>query len=200
MITSYDVYKLYRQLKSNNPKIPSENVYRKRLSLKSLLNIDRLSQYFNTIYSNVNPELYLKYGFSLWKTFNYAKFLDNRILEKYQQQDKIIKRSIKVSKDDIDTSFNYINIPLYRYCKKYDNNQKLIITDYIFNRINSVIIMYCIKNKYIDFSDIETEMLYHIFNNYDDWMKLMYKNYKYIELLDNKQKDIYEKEHETILR
>lgn len=200
MITSYDVYKLYRQLKSNNPKIPSENVYRKRLSLKSLLNIDRLTQYFNTIYSNVDPKLYFKYGFSLWKTFNYAKFLDDRILEKYKQQDKIIKRSIKASKDNIDTSFNYITTPLYRYCKEYDNNQKHIITDYLFNRINSVIIMYCIKNKYIDFNDIETELLYHIFNNYDDWMKLMYKNYKYIELLDNKQKDIYEKEHETILR
>ncbi len=190
MVTSYDIVVSYKQHKpSKKPiRIPSEETYRNRLGVKSLYIIDRTSGYFNTIYSNLNLDLYIKCGFELFKTFNYTMLLHPKILERYKKNDKTLKRLVKTSNNRIFDSFTDINLPLRNYCKKYVGKQKLIITAYLQNEIDSIIVVYCIHNKLVTFNDIEEDYLYNIFNQYDDWVRLMFRFEDYIEELDKENR------------
>ena len=197
MITPYNVYCVYRKVKAGNKKynLPTEEKYRNRLSTSSLLEIDRCSQYFNTLYSNINLEIYMKCGFQVYKTFSFQKFLDPKILEKYKSVDKRLKRNINISKEYIDNSFNCINMPLYKYCRQYVGQRKKIIDDYLFNRIHGMIVVYCMRFNLISFIDDEECYFYNINNNYDEWIKKMYSVKKYIEDIDNTYKDKEDEEN-----
>jgi hypothetical protein len=181
MITPYDVYCAYNN--ARNKRTFSEEKYRNRLSDKNLLQIDKTAMYFNTVYSNIDLDMYMQCGFKLWKTFNPSRFLDERIIEEYKNQDKKFKRTIKVTKEDIDSSFEYIGMPLDEYCHLISSSYKnhLIISGYIKNRIHSVIIVYCLYNRLIRFDDLQRDYVYNILNNYDEWVSLMYKWEDYIK-------------------
>jgi hypothetical protein len=181
MITPYDVYCAFN--KARNKRIVSEEKYRNRLSEKNLLQIDKTAMYFNTVYSNIDLDMYMQCGLKLWKTFNPSRFLDERIIEEYKNQDKRHKRSINVSKEDIDRSFEYIGMPLDEYCSVISSSYKdhLIISGYIKNKIHSVIVVYCLYNRLIRFDDLHRDYVYNILNNYDEWVSLMYKWEDYIK-------------------
>jgi hypothetical protein len=181
MITPYDVYCAFN--KARNKRIVSEEKYRNRLSEKNLLQIDKTAMYFNTVYSNIDLDMYMQCGLKLWKTFNPSRFLDERIIEEYKNQDKRYKRSINVSKEDIDRSFEYIGMPLDEYCSIISSSYKdhLIISGYIKNKIHSVIVVYCLYNRLIRFDDLHRDYVYNILNNYDEWVSLMYKWEDYIK-------------------
>ena len=201
MITPYHVYCAYRKAKANGKKyrLASEDTYRNKISTISLLEIDKCSQYFNTLYTNINLELYMVCGFKVYKGFSFQKFLDPKILEEYKLTDKRIKRNVDVSKEDIDASFKCIGMPLYKYCKCTLGQKKLIIDDYQFNRIHGVIVVYCIKFKLVSFMDDEEDYFYNIINQYDKWLNKMYSCKNYIESVDDTYKEIDdEKNKQTI--
>ena len=187
MITSYDIYLSYNKAKKSK-RISTEEKYRNRLSEKSLWNIDRASGYFNTLYSNIDIDTYMKYGFDTFKTFNYNMLLNPKIINYYKSNDKRLKRTIKTSKVRIKRSFDILDMPLLNYCKLYKDRQNMLLSNYLLNKIDSVIVVYCIYNKLISFNDVEESYLYNIFNQYNDWVRLMYKYEDYIEELDKEKR------------
>jgi hypothetical protein len=192
MVTSYQVYIAYRMAKPSKkePRIPTEENYRNRLSVKTLWNIDRCAGYFNTIYSNIDLDVYMKIGFDTYKTFSYKQILESKILDAYKLYDKRKKRLVKSSKDFIFDSFKHIDVPLLNYCRLMDQKQKLILSDYNKGYIDSVIVVYCMHHKLVTFNDIEEQYLYNIVNQYNEWVKLMFTFEEYIEELDTERKFI----------
>jgi hypothetical protein len=190
MITPYDVYVAYRKSKisQKNPIILSEQKYRNRLSIKTLWNIDRCSDYFNTIYSNIDINTYMDIGYKIYKNFTYKQILEPKILESYKVYDKRKKRTIKTSNDLIFNSFQFINLPLLNYCKLMNQNQKQILLDYNKGYIDSIIVVYCMYNKIVSFNDIEEQYLYNIINSYNEWVSLMFNYEDYIEKLDKENR------------
>jgi len=189
MITSYDIYCAYNKAKGK--KCLPEDKYRNRMAEKTLINIDKCAQYFNTIYSNIDPDVYMQCGCKLWKTFGPSKFLDERIIEEYKNQDKRIKRTVRTSGERIRNSFKHIGMPLDEYCAFIDTSTRRyrIISDYIKNKVDSVIIVYCLYNRLLRFNDLEREYLYNILNNYDEWVSLMYKYEDLIEQLNEEYRE-----------
>ena len=190
MTTPYDVYVAYvtaRQIRKPKSSKPlTEEKYRNRLSSKNLEIIDLLSGFFNTIYSNINPTMYMLCGFKIFKTFKYSNFLNEKILDEFIREDKRQKRNLDVTEDDIHKSFNHINMPLKDYCKLMDGIQKMIITDYLLNNIHGSIIVYCMFKKLISFSSLEKNYIYYIDNNFNDYLKSMFKREQLIKELDYK--------------
>jgi len=156
------------------------------MSIDSLLNLDKAAMYFNTVYSNLDLDLYMECGAALWKTFNPKRFLDEKILEKYKQLDKLKKRIISVTKEDIDNSFEYMNAPLKVYCSIIDliDNRYSIISGYLKNKIHTTIIVYCLYHRYIKFDDIDKMYIYYILNQYSEWVSCMLSIEDYIKEKD----------------
>ena len=192
MVTPYQVYVSYRKAKPSKkePRIPSEEIYRNRLGTKTLWFLDRCAGYFNTIYSNIDIDTYMKIGFDTYKNFTYRQLLEPKVLNAYKILDKRRKRTVKTSNNSILNSFGYIELPLLNYCKLLDGKQKQILSDYNKGYIDSVIVVYCMHHKLVTFNDIEEDYLYNIVNQYNDWVKLMFKFEKYIEELDTERKFI----------
>ena len=190
MTTPYDVYVAYvtaKQVRKSKVAKPlTEEKYRNRLSSKTLDIIDLLSNYFNTIYSNVNPVMYMLCGFNIYKNFGYPNFLNKKILDEFICEDKRQKRKSDVTENDIRRSFDHINMPLSNYCKLMDGTQKMIITDYLLNNIHGSIIVYCMFIKLISFNTIEKDYIYYINNNFSEHLKSMFKREQLIKRLDNK--------------
>jgi len=190
MVTPYQVYVAYRKAKPTKKaiKIPSEQVYRIRLGADTLWCIDRCAGYFNTIYSNINLDMYMQCGFKVFKAFPYKQLINQKVLVKYKQLDKIKKRTIKTSNNKIFDSFQHIKLPLLNYCKEYKYKQKKILSDYNSGDIDTIIVVYCMHHKLVSFSDIEEDYLYNIYNQYNDWVKLMFRFEPYIEELDTENR------------
>ncbi len=190
MVTPYEVYVSYRKAKPTTKtiKIPSEQVYRNRLGVNTLWNIDRCTGYFNTIYSNIDLDTYMQCGYKVFKSFPYKQLINQKVLTKYKQLDKTRKRTVKTSNDRITESFKYIDKPLLNYCKDMISKKKRILYDYTLGRVDSVIVMYCIHHKLVSFDDIEEDYLYNIYNQYNKWVKLMFKYEYYIEELDKEKR------------
>jgi len=129
-------------------------------------------------------------GFKTYKNFAYRQLLEPKVLNAYKIYDKRRKRTVKSSNNLILNSFSCVDVPLLNYCKLYDGKQKQILSDYNTGRIDSVVVVYCMHHKLVTFNDIEEDYLYNIVNQYNDWVKLMFKFESYIEELDTERKFI----------
>ena len=199
MITDYDVYVAFRKAQAfskNKPyRLPKNwDVFKNsRLSDKNLQFLQTITDYFNTKWSNISIDKYMECGFELFKNFSYHQFLKRNVIDLYIEKDKIRKRIIKQKKSDIRKSFEHIkslNLSpiknysvLETYCKLKDNQQKKIIKDYLLNKIDPVLFVYCLYYKFFQLTDIEKELVYNITNNYRKYLVIMFKQKKFIEEL-----------------
>ena len=201
MITDYDVYVAFRKAQAyskNKPyRLPKNwTVFKNsRLSSKNLEFLQKLTDYFNTKWSNICIDDYMQYGFELYKNFSYHQFFKQNVIDLYIEKDKQKKRLFNNLKQSIKKTFDYLDTlkinpkngytVLQHYCKLKDDNLKCIITDYIQNKINPLVFVYCLYYKYLTLTDIEKENVYYITNNYRELLAKMFKLKSYIQGFEN---------------
>ena len=183
MVSEYDVYCAFRraQARANNRgfRLPKDwESHLKKMNKKNAEWLYKMMVHFNTTYSNIDIDVYMDCGFSLWKTFTYKHFCDQKVIDLYVQNDKIKKRNIRLSKDEIDKSFANIveymkNEPkrdgynqLQSFCKCRDGEIRVIVNKYNKNDIDPLTLIYCIYKRYIILTDDERSIVPYITQRY----------------------------------
>lgn len=185
MYTAYDIYvKLKRAEslhKNRTVRVPSDL---SKLSQNKINKLQRMADYFNTVWQNIDIDSYLKIGFEKWKSFDIDKLDDERIFRKYVSNDKKSKHNFeKISTDDISKSLEYIR-NVADNAMDYCNDRKIIrnpINDYVQNKIDSITLMFLVEKKYLHPIHEEEKLIISQFlNNYNDIKHIMYKHYEFI--------------------
>jgi len=183
MVTPGDVYMSFiRQKEIYHNKKLNPNI--SRLSKENFDKLQKMADYFSTIYQNIDMDVYIATGFELWKTFNISKIDDKRIFEKYKSNDKRKKRNFSnISTEEIEKSITYIHSNygnLFEYCKN-DVIIRRPINDYIHNKIDGLTLIFLVEKKYIrSFNEEEKPLISYIISNYTDMKHRMYKYYEYL--------------------
>lgn len=188
MVTEFDVYCAFRRAQANASgrgfRIPKDwKSFSEKMNKHNGECLYKMTMYFNTTYQNVDLDGYMTCGFELWKGFTYKHFCDNRIIEAYIQKDKIKKRKLNASKEEIEKSFEFISKELegrpvrkgYRqlqnYCKFRDGEIKSIINTYNRGNVDMLTLTYCIRMKYVVLSDDERAMVPYISQRYRELLE-----------------------------
>ena len=179
MLSEFDIYCFFRKEQSiflNRPyRLPKNwDKHFSKLSNKNKEMLTRITKYFNTKWSNIDPLLYFECGFSLFKkSFSYVKFLDEKIIKLYITRDKIKKRENIAVKNDMQNSIkfvrNYLNdtnnklcILLTNYGKLKNGNISVAVEHYIENKIGKFFLVYLIMKGYITVNKFELNKLPYI--------------------------------------
>lgn len=166
----YDIYKAFKEVegevKGKEFKILAEAAFAGRISAKNFELIKKVTDLFNTRFSNVNLKEYLRCGFHHFKSFDYDKVFREIVLNEYIARDARNKRNIKEPISKILSDMKYINRPLDYYLREVDGNRRVILTDYIQNNIGSTIVVYCIWRNLFKPTEEEWEYMSNIKNNY----------------------------------
>lgn len=170
MYSDYDVYKVFKEveneIKGKITKPLSEDVYLKRTSDDSRDALKQAANLFNTKFSNIDLKQYIHCGFHHFKTFNYDKMFRDVVINEYISRDSRKKRDTQESLSKVMEDLKFINRSLEAYTSEFVGDQRLIIKDYLLNRIGSTILVYCIWRNLFQPSSIEWEYLNTIQNNY----------------------------------
>lgn len=170
MYTRYEIYKAFKEVenevKGKTTKILEESNYSNRMSDDTYDALRQCADLFNTKYTNVDLKEYIRCGFHHFKSFNYDKMFRDIVLNEYIARDSRTKRNTEETISKILSDLKYISRPLESYIKESDGYQKVMIKDYLLNKIGSTVLTYCIwRNIYIP-TDMEWEYLSTIKNNY----------------------------------
>jgi hypothetical protein len=175
-----EIYYLFRKAQAdyNNRgfRMPKdfEAHFSKKLSTVNQKKLTKITGYFLTKWSNIDPYTYFKCGFDLYKhRFSYVKFFNERILMLYKQRDKNEKREIKVSKRKIIDSakflIKYMNeneiFTLQEYIDTTDGSRRLAVTHYLQNKIDASFFVWLIK-KGMKLSDEDRSYIPYISKQY----------------------------------
>lgn len=183
MISEFDVYCAFRraQADANNRgyHLPKKwDTFLSKMNKKNAEWLYKAMVHFNTTYSNVDINEYMACGFILWKGFTYKHFCDRKVIDLYIQRDKIKKRKMEMSYDEIEKSFDNIkyyldNKPirsgytqLQNFCKFRDGEVRIIINKYNQNEVDSLTLVYCISKSYIVLTDDERALIPYISQRY----------------------------------
>lgn len=184
-IGMFDVYVKFRQSQSrffNRPyRLPKDfdTFVQKRMSEKNRQNLEKITQYFNTKWINIDIDRYFDYGFELFqKTFSYNKFLDNRLIQYYIDKDRNIKRSNEATSEDLKKSIVFVKkwalencrnprvSPITLYCNKSDEKVRLPIKHYLRGNIHKLFLTWLIREGYFKPKDYEISYITHISENF----------------------------------
>jgi len=183
VVSEFDVYCAFRRAQANannrGYRIPKDwDSFLVKMNKKNAEWLYKMMVHFNTSYSNIDIDEYMNCGFSLWKTFTYKHFCDQKIIDLYIQRDKIKKRKMETSKGEIDQTFHNISSylkdkprregygQLQNFCKFRDGEIKIIIYKYNRNEIDALTLTYCIYKRYVVLSDDERTMIPYITQRY----------------------------------
>lgn len=189
MITTYDVYCAYRKANSlvnNKPyRLPKDwEAYKEKMNSANRKWLEVTTMYFNTTWSNVDLETYMKCGFEVYKDFTYKHFTNSQVLSHYIHKDKVKKRKMNSEIQEIEDTFDYIkgfmvDVPrragysqLQNFCKLRDGERRVIINMYMRGQIDTMTLVYCLSKRYLIMSDDERALVPYI-------------SQRYRELLDN---------------
>ncbi len=206
MITEFDVYAAFRRAQANandrGYRLPKNwNSFKERMNKKNSEWLYKATVYFNTTYSNVNIDEYMACGFELWKGFTYKHFCDPRVIELYIQKDKIKKRKLSSSKEEIENSFsfisNYLNekpsrpgyTQLQNFCKFRNGEVREIINMYNRSKVDSLTVTYCILKRYIVLTDDERALVPYISQRYRELVENLQP---VLEFIKNKEVELDE--------
>jgi len=176
----YDVYKKFKIQeyisKNKEIKIPKEKNLN-RLSKENYEKLQMITDYFNTIWQNINPDIYFEIGFKKWKSFNISKIDDNRIFQSYKIIDKKLKTNFNnINKETIKKSINFLKDNEILSILLFDNNYvvKKIVFFYLQNKIDSIVLCYFIENYKIKLSNEEKDYIPYFMENYSEIKYRMY--------------------------
>jgi hypothetical protein len=148
------------------------------MTKENKLQLDTLVDYFNTKWQNVDPETYMSIGFELFKLrFTYRQFLNKKILLHYIQKDKIIKREIGLTQEQIKESVDFIKryvigdsigSKLLRYCSMKDGMMSLPVKHYLENKISKAFIAFIMWYGYYTPTEDELNKMPYVSAHYRD--------------------------------
>lgn len=183
--TANDIYHIYKKVEFNKKgkdfkKSPDIN----RLSNENIERLQIIADYFNTIWQNIDPEMYIQCGFKIWKNFKIENFHDERVFRKFKALDKKEKIEYEeITEERILYSISYINNK-YKSVDNFCKSSNIIrppIAEYIKNNIDTFTLVYIIENNLGGLREEEKIFLSNVLNNYDDIKYKMYKNHKLIK-------------------
>ena len=151
-----------------------EEHFKKKLATINQKSLTKITNWFNTKWSNIDPYLYFKCGFDLYKkNFTYVKFFNEKILMLYKTKDKNEKRQVRVTKEKLIESAKFVKqymrdneiLSLQEYIDTNDGNQKLAVSHYLKNNIDASFFVFLIK-KGMKLSDTDRSFIPYISANY----------------------------------
>ena len=146
-----------------------------KMSEEYMKALDTLSLYFQTKWQNISISQYFDCGFELHqKNFWHERFFDPKIVRLYIQKDKNLKRTINISKGNIIKSAKFIKDYMKQagyqtfhiYCSVQKDNKCLPVIHYLQNKIDSVFLIWLIRDKKVRLNDNERPYLPYIHANY----------------------------------
>lgn len=176
MFTRYDIYVIYNEVKKEitgkGYRLPKDfdYHYQNKLNKSSQDGLQGLADRLNTIWQDIDIYRYMCIGFKLYKSFNYSKLLDEKILSTYIRQDKEIKRNIYMDKNKIKQSLKYAKSKVDKTNTKdvlmeYSRDSRQVISDYLYNRIDGGFLFWLINDKYIKLDDLEKNIIPYVIRN-----------------------------------
>jgi hypothetical protein len=120
-----------------------------RLSEQGKESFQRITDYFNTKWCDISPTMYFRVAHKIYKNLTHKQIFNDVILEKYKLKDRAIKinslnGNIEDCKNKIIKEFSSIK----NYCnKEYNLSMRLIVKDYIDNKISGKFILHCIEER-----------------------------------------------------
>lgn len=151
-----------------------ESHFRKKLSTVNQEKLNKITGWFNTKWSNIDPYTYFICGFDLYKgRFSYVKFFNEKILLLYVQRDKNEKREVRVNKTKLIESAKFLKkymteneiYTLQEYIDTSDGNRRLAITHYLQNKIDASFFVFLIK-KGMKLTDTDRGFIPYISKHY----------------------------------
>ena len=166
MITNKDVFYIFKQVRAEVlnkrfqfPKSWEVWFNKQKPSNQKILN--QLSLKLNTQWIDIDIQNYFFAGFHILKTFNINNFLDKRVIEKYKELDRHIKRNTEIDITDLNNFVEQIKpLTMVEYCIKY-NSQGISfpIQDYLKNKINNAFLGYLVMKRYLFLTNFEKGLL-----------------------------------------
>lgn len=200
MITELDVYAAFKRAQAEAKgtggyRMPKDWKKHQETKFNKFTNdcLYKMMMHFNTTYSNVDMDKYMACGFELWKSFGYKHFCDPKIINLYMQYDKQEKRRMLASKDQIDSTFEFLKHEmmtkprregygqLQNYCKFRDGEVRIIINTYMKGKIDAMTLIYCIFKRYLSLTDDERALTPYIADRYRSLCENMQEVKNYIE-------------------
>lgn len=159
---------------------------------KNYDNLIKLSNWFNTKWSNINIEKYFECGFLLWKNFSYHQFFNDKVIQLYKQKDRIQKFHTEINKKELLKSFKFIKkyckndkiSSLKEYCNLKDQNYSICINHYIQNKIDTYSLVYFILKKYLVLNVYERDKLVSVINNITQYKSFILQEWKFLEEME----------------
>lgn len=150
-----------------------EDHFNKKFKEQNKKALIKISGWFLTKWSNINPYDYFICGFELFKKgFTYTRFFDDKIILLYKTRDKNKKREVHITKKRLVESALYVkkwieknNIDLYKYMSIRDGYQKIVIKHYLENKIDATFLVFLIQKGML-LNDIERSMIPYVQVNY----------------------------------
>jgi hypothetical protein len=175
-----DIYGMFRAAQgryhNRGYRLPKdfEKHFTTRMSASNTDNLILITKYFNTKWSNLDPDLYFDYGCELYKTFSYNLFFNENILKYYIRKDKNKKREMDVSKQTILKSTKFVKsyIKKYKiqdikqYCRLRDNNESIIIQHYVKGYIDKIFLSLMIQLRFVILDDNDRAQIPYINEHY----------------------------------
>lgn len=188
ILTEKEVYAKYRaaQAQANNRgwRMPKnwKEYFECKMKPYQREALRKLRRYFATVWQNIDPDTYFKYGFELWKSFSYHQFFDERLINYYIQKDKNKKRKTETSKKTILASAKYVKKfmidndikTLKQYSRKQEGFMAVPISHYLKNKIDNILLVFLITKKYILLTDEERGQIPQILGRYRELRQNMY--------------------------
>lgn len=176
MYTLQDIYYFYRreQAFANNRgfRMPKDFDFylKKRLTPKNRESLELVTKYFNTKWRSIDPSVYFRKGFEIYKNFGYHQFFNRCVIERYIEDDRDRKRAIKMeSKKMLESSIfvkgfmkeNQIT-SLGVYAKSKDNGVSLPVRHYMINKIDPFFLVWLIKEGMFVPDDVDMPYMNYI--------------------------------------
>ncbi|MFW6129967.1 MAG: hypothetical protein ACOC56_02210 [Atribacterota bacterium] len=184
MYSNYDIYCIFRKCQGRclgRPyRLPKDwnSHFENKLKGKNKECLETITKYFNTKWSNIDPEMYFSCGFELFKNkFSYSKFFDSRILKLYITKDKLHKRNKNNFIEDIERSIKFVSdylnekdtgifTKLQYYGKLKIGNISAPVVHYLKNKIGEGFLVYLMEFRYLSLEDHEINKIPYVLDNY----------------------------------
>ncbi|MFW6173110.1 MAG: hypothetical protein ACOC5T_05140 [Elusimicrobiota bacterium] len=175
-----DVYASFRKTQSKYISRPYvipkdfDQFYNDNMIEKNRKYLDLITKNFNTKWRHIDVDRYFSCGFELFgKNFTYVKFLDRRIIKFYIERDKSLKRSMALTKEEINKSFTFIKrysnkrgfrntsklSILSQYCHSKEDNQTTPVRHYIKGKISKYVIVWLCNTGFMVLADEDRILL-----------------------------------------
>lgn len=200
-----DIYAKYRKAQSAYMKrgwrMPKDwNSFLEKMSFSNQKNLLKITTNFNTVWLNVDPELYFEIGFSMFgKSFSYHRFFDRRIMNLYKDKARINRMKEEDAEEKVKESINFItkfikekdlkNLREYIRCVSLGTGLiPTILIHWRKKKIDPYTLIFLMKRYKAEFNNYEDDILEHyigsdFLSNQYRWRLRLLENEKIKKLL-----------------